>query len=901
MTHRLFLLFGLLNLYSFIAQAQAFKTLDHADFKIWNTIHDHDIAADGQTIIYRVVPGEGDPSLHIYSKTQPSTLVIQRVSKARLDYDGQYVIGVITPKRDSLRALERKKVEKKDWPCDTLFIYQVNTGATERIPFINDFKLPARKGGWLAYTLKSGAWPIDTSDHKKKSGKDAEHLIARQLSSGQQDTLMYVKDYAWADKSAVLVAIASSKDSLHPSGVAYWSNHEWTFIKKQKGTYAKPSLPQDGNQIAFLGNLDTAKAQVEPWQLFYFDFRTDSATSIAVQNKTGLPLVSKDKEPQWSDDGKYLYYGRAEMPEIQDTTLLADEKVDVEIWSTNDPVLYTVQNVRKPQEEKRSYAFVYDTQSKLHIGIGSPKWESVVYGPEKNGRYAVVFTEKPYQKEGTWMGDTPVDMARVDLLTGAVLPIKKGLFTYPAISPGNTFAYGYSDADSTWWACELTTGVFSLMPKHHTPALGNELHDAPGFPNGYGHAGWIKGDQSLIFYDRYDMWAWSGKSDQPPVKLTRGRETGTVYRYIRTDTEVWDMRPDQPWLVNAKDDSTKMEDYVWFEPSTFSVDSFSGSAYDLTRQVKRARNAETYLFTKENFTTFPDLMITEDRFVTEQKISDANPQQKDYHWGTIQLYEWQDENNQHRTGLLVLPAQYDSSKVYPVIANFYERSTDGLYHHPTPEPHRSTINYAFYASRGYVIFNPDITYIIGAPGESAYQIVISGVQSLVSKGIGDPKRLALQGHSWGGYQVAYILTRTNMFRCAEAGAAVVNMTSAYGGIRWESGRARLFQYEKEQSRLGQTLWGNKNLYLNNSPLFQVDKITTPLLLLHNDKDGAVPFEQGIEFYLALRRLGKEAWLLNYKGEPHWPVKWENKVDFNIRMAEFFDHYLKGAARPEWMT
>jgi dipeptidyl aminopeptidase/acylaminoacyl peptidase len=223
-----------------------------------------------------------------------------------------------------------------------------------------------------------------------------------------------------------------------------------------------------------------------------------------------------------------------------------------------------------------------------------------------------------------------------------------------------------------------------------------------------------------------------------------------------------------------------------------------------------------------------------------------------------------------------------------------------LYNHTAPAPHRSTINYAFYASRGYVIFNPDVHYEIGLPGESAYQAVMSGVTSLVKDRIADPENLALQGHSWGGYQIAYILTRTNMFKCAEAGASVVNMTSAYGGIRRETGLARMFQYEKEQSRLGKTLWQDPNLYISNSPLFKINKIETPLLLLHNDEDGAVPFEQGIEFFLALRRLDKEAWLLNYRGEPHWPVKWQNRKDFNLRMSQFFDHYLKGTPEPEWL-
>jgi dipeptidyl aminopeptidase/acylaminoacyl peptidase len=126
------------------------------------------------------------------------------------------------------------------------------------------------------------------------------------------------------------------------------------------------------------------------------------------------------------------------------------------------------------------------------------------------------------------------------------------------------------------------------------------------------------------------------------------------------------------------------------------------------------------------------------------------------------------------------------------------------------------------------------------------------------------------------------------------------MISAYGGIRWGSGMSRMFQYERTQSRLGKTLWENPGLYMENSPIFNMDKVNTPVLILHNDKDSAVPWYQGIEYFVALRRLNKPAWLLNYNGEPHWPLKWPNRLDFNIRMEQFFDHYLMDGPKPEWM-
>lgn len=306
------------------------------------------------------------------------------------------------------------------------------------------------------------------------------------------------------------------------------------------------------------------------------------------------------------------------------------------------------------------------------------------------------------------------------------------------------------------------------------------------------------------------------------------------------------------------------------------------------------------VFTLENFDVFPDLQISASDFKAPKKVSLANPQQEDFFWGSIELYEWTSSDGEVLQGLLVKPEGFDPNIKYPMIVNFYERSSNGLNVHRAPYPHRSSINYTFYASRGYVIFNPDVPYQIGYPGESAEKAVLSGITALQGEGFVDPERIGVQGHSWGGYQVAHLLTRTDIFRCAESGAPVVNMTSAYGGIRWESGLSRMFQYEHTQSRIGGTLWEKPLRYVENSPIFFVDKINTPVLILHNDHDGAVPWYQGIEWFTAMRRLNKPAWMLNYNDEPHWPLKLQNRKDFNIRMAQFFDYYLMDAPMPSWM-
>jgi dipeptidyl aminopeptidase/acylaminoacyl peptidase len=282
-------------------------------------------------------------------------------------------------------------------------------------------------------------------------------------------------------------------------------------------------------------------------------------------------------------------------------------------------------------------------------------------------------------------------------------------------------------------------------------------------------------------------------------------------------------------------------------------------------------------------------------------MSESNPRQKDYLWGTAELVHWKAGDGKPIDGLLYKPEGFDPAKKYPMIVYYYERNSDLLHRYIAPAPSASTVNISLYVSRGYVLFVPDIRYRVGFPGKSAYDCVITGVNALLAKGFVDKNRMGLQGQSWGGYQTAFLVTRTHMFHAAMAGAAVSNMTSAYGGIRWESGLARMFQYEHEQSRIGATLWQRPDLFIENSPLFRADSVRTPLLLMNNDADGAVPWYQGIEFFNALRRLDRPVWMLVYNGEAHNLVQRKNRKDLSIRMMEFFDHYLMGKPAPPWMN
>jgi dipeptidyl aminopeptidase/acylaminoacyl peptidase len=296
----------------------------------------------------------------------------------------------------------------------------------------------------------------------------------------------------------------------------------------------------------------------------------------------------------------------------------------------------------------------------------------------------------------------------------------------------------------------------------------------------------------------------------------------------------------------------------------------------------------------------PDLWAAGPELASPVRLSDANPQQSRYRWAGVELVRWRSDDGVELQGLLYKPEDFDPARKYPMVVYFYEQLSDGLYSYRMDVP-RNVVQPTLYASNGYLVFMPDIHYTRGQPGESAMRSIMPGVRALVARGFVDEKAMGLQGQSWGGYQAAYMITRTNEFRAAMTGAPVANMTSAYGGIRWQSGLARAFQYETGQSRIGASLWDQPSAYIENSPLFAANRVTTPLFIMSNDGDGAVPWYQGIEMFVALRRLGKEVYLIDYNGDEHNPTKRANQIDVAIRMLQFFDHHLKGAPAPEWMV
>lgn len=895
------------------------KVLDHKDFDSWNAVKNQKISVDGNTIMYLVEKGEKDSHLKIKNNKGQLIFEHERAEKPVFTNNTKVAIFTVKPWKDSIKELKRNKVKKDKLPKDTLAIYNLQTNSFSKIAHVKSYKTPEKWDGYIAYLLEEikavkkekdssendtiKREPKDKKKEKiKKVGKDnGYHLVLRDLNTTKQDTFKFVTNYIFAKEGKQLAFITTGVDSKVNAGVYVYNleNKQLTpvFEANDKTKYYQLNFSDSGKNLGFVADLDTTKVQVRPNELFHWTKGKPKAQKLL--DPATAPKgyrVSSEGNIYFSKDETKLYFGLAKPPIVKDTTLLDEEIVNVEVWTYDEPRLYTVQELQVKNDAKKSYVTAIHLANNKLVQLGSEEYPSTQIGNEGNAEFALLSNPEPYLLESQWTGNSARDYAIVNINTGNVTEILSKISGRVRLSPNAKYAFGYNTVDSTWFTVNLASKKLTNLTKGK--GFYDELNDSPVNPRSYGAAGWIENDASILLYDRFDIWQFNPENGSSK-KLTNGRASKTSYRYIELDREERFLNRNEKWLFSTFNETNKHSGYFEFNPKNNKGKQLISDAFRFSQPLK-AKETKDVIFTKQSFKVYPDIVYSDLSFKKQTKISNANPQQSEYNWGTAELVHWTSLDGDALTGMLIKPENFDPSKKYPMIVNFYEKSSDGLFNHKAPSPGRSTISYSFYASRGYLIFNPDVNYRIGYPGESAYSCVIPGVTSLIEKGFVDKDNIGVQGHSWGGYQIAYLVTKTDIFKAAESGAPVANMISAYGGIRWWTGLSRQFQYEHTQSRIGGTPWEYPARYVENSPIFNIDKINTPLLIMHNDADGHVPWYQGIEFFVSLRRLGKPSWFLNYNEEPHWPLKMQNRKDFNIRMQQFFDHYLKSAPMPVWM-
>jgi dipeptidyl aminopeptidase/acylaminoacyl peptidase len=920
------------------AALAARQPLEHHVYEAWDTIGGETISRDGQWVLYNRLRYDRDDVLVVRSATRDVVHVFDRAAGARFDESSGFVAFTLRPARESVLDARRERRPAAQMPRDTLGILDLATGAVQRVPAIRGFRM-ADAGSWIAWQLErpagsasgaaaaAGARPPQAGGgggqgapagqgagqgapagqgpqpRRKEPGTP---LVLRNLATGEERRLEDVAAYAFATDGRSLAYATSAADGAG-DGVYLLdlATGTTTAVLTGEAEYRRLTFDEAGAQLAFLSNRDEWGAPTPAFALYHWQPRMAQARRVAAGGTAGLPAgwtPSDNGSVSFSRNGQRLFFAAAPRTEPEPAdNLLAEERVRVEVWHWQDPLIQPVQNRRLQQDRRRSFDAVVHLRDGRVVQLGDELVPSVNVGARGGTNIAGGVANGPYAIESSWDSPGWADHYFVDVRTGERTLARERVQGITSLSPTARFAVWYDNGTRAWHAMDVRSrNVVNLTASIPHP-VHNEDHDSPSPPSSYGAAGWLPNDAAVLVYDRFDVWAVDPTGRAAPRNVTQGagRQQNLRFRLVRLDRDEDYLPVDRPALLSAFNPRTKQAGF-------HRVDLRGGVPQQLVMAdymfstPRKAADADVLLFSRQSFTDFPDLWVSGLELRDMRRITAENPQQADYLWGSAELVAWTSLDGTPLQGILYRPEDFDPSRQYPMITYFYERLSDSYHLHYPPVPHRSRINPTFYTSRGYLVFVPDIVYRIGYPGESALNSIMPGVTKLVERGIVDRDRMALQGHSWGGYQIAFMVTRTNMFRAAAPGAPVGNMISAYSGIRLESGVGRQFQYERTQSRLGGNLWEMPIRYIENSPVFWLDKVETPLLIMHNDLDGAVPFAQGVELYLGLRRLGKPAWLINYVGEPHWPTTLANKRDWNIRMQQFFDHYLLDAPAPVWM-
>jgi dipeptidyl aminopeptidase/acylaminoacyl peptidase len=919
------------------------RPLTHKDFDGWRAITSQRLSPDGKWLAYGLFPQEGDGEIVIRNlatgqearqpagaRPQPAmpaageeTAPEARSATVTFSADSRTLVFSTFPAKADTDKAKKDKKPADQMPKDGMVIYDLAAGKATRIERVKRFALPEKGNGVLAYLKEAAeAKPETPAAAPKPEGGDSDQqrggrggastngaartetgadLVLRALADGAERTFTDVTEFSLTDDATQLLYVVSAKDAAKNGLFATLTagSASPAALLEGKGKYLKLTWDENQTKLAFVSDRDDAAAKQPKFKVYQWN-RQGAAVEAVTVDTPGFNkalVVSERANLSFSKDGARLFFAVAPpAAEKKEDTTPDDEKASVDLWHWKDDYIQSIQKVRAERDRNRSYVAVYLAAEKRVTQLADATMADV--STSESSQWALGSDDREYRPLTDW-DERYADAYLVDLSTGARKLITKknrGSFSW---SPGGKYLLNFDGKD--WFSTSVPDGKTVNLTAKLPVKFWNELEDTPSTPSSYGVAGWIKDGSAALLYDRYDIWRFAPDgSSATNITNGYGRKQNLRFRYVRLETD-----PRERWIDPAKPLLLSAESQSNYETGYFRASLTGGDPAKLVMANRyyaapvKAKDADAFVLTGQSFTEFPDLLTTDSSFKELRKVSAANPQQSQFTWGSAELLAFKNSDGVALNAALYKPDNFDPKKKYPMLVYIYERLADQVNRYVIPRPSQN-INISYYVSNGYLVLTPDIAYTTGYPGQSALKCVLPAIQAVVDRGYVDEKAIGIQGHSWGGYQIAYMVTQTNRFRAAAAGAPVSNMISAYDGIRWGTGVPRQFQYERTQSRIGGSIWQYPTRFMENSPIFWADRVQTPLMLLHNDGDDAVPWYQGIEYYLALRRLQKEVYLFVYNGEPHGLRRRADQKDYAIRLQQYFDHFLKGAPAPDWM-
>ena len=897
-----------------------------ADYAQWERLDtgNRQISPNGKWLIYGVTRIDEERTLHLHhlkGKKMPAVESFQHGMRPVFSNDSAWLALTI-----GKSPTEEKKASKEQAPGSTIHLRHLASKETTEFKNVSTFRFS--EDSQFAVIEVNGKAP-------------GKALIVRNLSNKSDTTFGNVTQHAWSDSGSHLAMVIDSPSISNSLQVFSPETGILRTIESSDQEYKSLQWREDSLDLAVMREMKHAEKEDVSHTLVAWRNVDKKKPRKHVYEHTKDKLFSAEMflpagRINWSEDGKAIYCDlkewenqpkdlkpkpapepkkeaeekkapekkpqpkKEEEPKEKTLRDTLQQKSNVEVWHTKDTEIMPLQKRLAPSQKNPSRKAVWWLNEGSLVQLGNDLTERI--GMTREGTRAIGIDRTPHD-ETAMFGPRLQDVYEIDAKTGEREKILEGLKYILSTSPDGRHLL-YMRAGELW-SRNLESDKDTHLSKDLDVKFWNEEDDTLAVekrPHGQGF--WLKDSSAFLMYDRYDLWLI--KPDASSVRLlTNGRKDQIRHRlsqanFLKENDGLLD--PKQSLYLALYGDLTKKSGYGKLESITGKKPVEVLIWEDkMISSLTRAEDTDRYLITIESGNDSPDIFVSGPNLAQRKQISKTNPFQKKFHWGQTELIDFENENGVKLQGSLRYPANYKKGKKYPMIVYIYEKRSQGLHRYEVPSE-KHPYNPAVFSAEGYFVFQPDIVYRPQEPGISALECVVPAVKEVLKTGMVDEEKVGLVGHSWGAYQTAFIVTRSDLFAAGVAGAPLTNMMSMSVSVYWNSGQTNAAIFTQSQGRMDKFFWQDPENYIRNSPIHGLDNLNTPLLMAFGDKDGAVDWGQGVQMYNAARWAGKDNLvMLVYPGENHSLRKDENMVDYHYRVREWFDTHVKGQKAPKWIT
>ncbi|WP_124397580.1 alpha/beta hydrolase family protein [Thermaurantimonas aggregans] len=903
---------SLFNLSAQPRSAGSFSMDDIADFR---HISEETISKNSRLMAWKSAPVEGDATITLLNNDTRDTITLQRADKVYINESGTYALAVIKPTFQDIRAAKLAKKSKDKWPKDIL-IRISSTFKIDTVGEIEKLYFPNKTAEYAYFTTAKRPEPVKDSTStdsaatptKKPKEPKEKPLYCLHLSNGDTTFVGYAADVAESADGLRLLFTQKSPETGSERKAMYLYNASTKTVQLLDSAafdYKKLLLSDKGSYLSWLSISDSV-ADPAIWHWTLMELRKNVYRKVFSDTLLNGKYFNSYGRWTFSESENRLYltlYTDRPLHEKPDTTKTDDEKPEFDLYTHTDYYLMTWQLANTDQLKAAGITVLYDLRRNKPIYLTQTPEEMAYYRTDVDQPWILTARNAGLDAGRNWEFPNEFTYFLVNASTGQRVNVVSNLRALAELSPSAKYVLWFDRSELRWKVFRIRDQRTYTIAADIGTQWHDLDHDVPSPPPAYGKAGFTANDSRVWLYDRHHIYAADPEGKQKTILLTTFSDTNHSVRYQPVYRREHYIGENSQNVYLLQRNLHSLEETLISFNTTNNLVSNRRKLNKALHRLQGGEYGQWLLLREESYLNYPEIQTISTDLARIKKWTNTGSQYEGKRRGNVRSFTYSvrlsNDSVVQLRGLVYIDEQ-QRDKI-PAIVYYYERSSDNLHRHYAPRFSRSIINSMIYVSHGYAVIIPDITYSTSNPGQDGLRCVNAAVDEALRRWPQiDSSRLGLNGQSWGGYQTAYIITQTNRFKAAFAGAPVANMTSAYGGIRWGTGHSRITQYEEGQSRIGASLWDDPQAYIRNSPLFYLPNVTTPLLIMHNDRDGAVPYYQGIELFMGLKRLGKPVWMLIYNKEDHNLTQLKNMKDLTLRTLEFYNHFLKGEPMPTWM-